>query len=441
MYELAPNPVVLFNLGLVYAAMGRPVDAVDALDRVIADPGTLPRDRLDRARIVRATQAARVGSVAVSVDVGPATIEVDAVEVAKTPLARPLDLASGAHIIGAIAPGYAPARREVLVAGGTTTVLRLELVPIPGRLAHLDIKTHLPAATVTVDGTSVGHTPLAASITVPPGSHRVEVVRPGYVTAGQDILLGEGATGEISLDPELDLRALDRGGATLVLDISQPQGVVTVDGKTLGAYNSSIRIPAGVHRLRVEHAGYLAYERDVDLPEGHTTAFRVDLFPTPETLASYTAFARLHRNGGWISVVVGTALAGGAAGYLLYNAGPTNTTQAKYNALELAVINGTPPCNTLGKTAPIVDTRTTCNAAVTTAYNNYQSDRIGNDVGYVVGGVGLVTIGIGLALLLTGDDLHRYNQKTSGELFVGAGRLPVPWSMLDRGGFLWRGSF
>src|SRR6187549_2901799 len=33
-YQTLPNPVVLYNIGLVYAAMGRPVDAVEALKQV-----------------------------------------------------------------------------------------------------------------------------------------------------------------------------------------------------------------------------------------------------------------------------------------------------------------------------------------------------------------------------------------------------------------------
>ena len=41
-HELVPNPLVLFNIGLVYAALGRPVEATDALDRVLRDAGRLP---------------------------------------------------------------------------------------------------------------------------------------------------------------------------------------------------------------------------------------------------------------------------------------------------------------------------------------------------------------------------------------------------------------
>src|SRR5580692_7562805 len=45
-YQLIPNPLVLYNIGLVYAAMGRPVDAVAALDELLANPGTVASDKL-----------------------------------------------------------------------------------------------------------------------------------------------------------------------------------------------------------------------------------------------------------------------------------------------------------------------------------------------------------------------------------------------------------
>ena len=53
-YDLVPNPVALYNIGLVYAAMGRPVDAVDTLDQVLKNPGPLPADDVARAKQARA---------------------------------------------------------------------------------------------------------------------------------------------------------------------------------------------------------------------------------------------------------------------------------------------------------------------------------------------------------------------------------------------------
>src|SRR6478609_8196220 len=81
-YDLVPNLVVLYNVGLVYAAMNRPVEAVDALDLALADGGAklASEDQRQKARQVRDEQSSRVARVMVISD-RPATIELDGVEV------------------------------------------------------------------------------------------------------------------------------------------------------------------------------------------------------------------------------------------------------------------------------------------------------------------------------------------------------------------------
>src|SRR5207302_42921 len=55
-YQLIPNPVVLYNMGLVYAAMNRPVDALDALTQFLADPGAAGAQHKTHAQQVRDEQ-------------------------------------------------------------------------------------------------------------------------------------------------------------------------------------------------------------------------------------------------------------------------------------------------------------------------------------------------------------------------------------------------
>src|SRR4051812_21234452 len=83
-YSLLPNPIVLFNIGLVYAAMSRPVDAVDALSPVV-DSATLSPEQRERARKTLADQQQRIARVSVSTVPAGARIDVDGVEVARTP--------------------------------------------------------------------------------------------------------------------------------------------------------------------------------------------------------------------------------------------------------------------------------------------------------------------------------------------------------------------
>src|SRR5262245_51288347 len=68
-YDLVPHRLVLFNIGMVYAAMGRPVEAADTLERVLGDPGPLSPERLALARRTRDEQARRVGLLAITTNV------------------------------------------------------------------------------------------------------------------------------------------------------------------------------------------------------------------------------------------------------------------------------------------------------------------------------------------------------------------------------------
>ncbi len=151
-YELVPNPLVLFNVGLVYAQMGRPVDAVASLDALLAAPGSLAADKLARAKTTRDEQAARIAEVTVTTTV-PATIQVDNVEVGTTPLAAPLKVAGGVHTVGALATGYAPARKELTVAGGQKAGSgpRGTRADAGARGAPRAQDAHLPAADVVID--------------------------------------------------------------------------------------------------------------------------------------------------------------------------------------------------------------------------------------------------------------------------------------------------
>src|SRR4051812_24869733 len=64
--QLIGSPVTLLNIGRVYAAMGRPVDAVTALEKVLASPGSLKADQVELATRTRDEQKRRVGRLAVT---------------------------------------------------------------------------------------------------------------------------------------------------------------------------------------------------------------------------------------------------------------------------------------------------------------------------------------------------------------------------------------
>ena len=203
-YALIPNAVVLYNIGLVYAAMDRPVEATDTLDRFLGAAGDkVSPDQRHHAQTVRDEQASRIARLLVVTD-HPATIQIDGVEAGRTPMTEPLRLRSGAHTVTALAAGYQPSRREVTFAGQVTEKLAMTLLPTESGAAHLVISTPLPGAEVWVNDKLVGTTPLPASVAVMPGEARVELKRAGYRPAARVLHVDQGATARLELTPEED---------------------------------------------------------------------------------------------------------------------------------------------------------------------------------------------------------------------------------------------
>ncbi len=265
-----------------------------------------------------------------------ATIDIDNVEVAKTPLTAPLRVSEGNHIVGAVSQGFAPARKEVVVAGNQDVTLHLDLVPTQGKaLANLTVHSNIADATVRVDNEAVGKTPLATSLTLVAGHHQVELSRPGYSTSRKEVDVGEGATGELDFTLPVDPSALGTEGAELAIEASESGTDLTIDGDHRGPYESPLRLPRGTHHISAVAPGFYPVERDVTLDAGQTNIVRLAYDPTPETREAYESSARLHRTWGWIGVASGLVIGGVGGAYLVVNKSanralsPTTTRRAR----------------------------------------------------------------------------------------------------------------
>lgn len=409
-YDLAPYSVILYNLGLTYASLGRPVEAAEALDRVLANPGSLSADRIARAKATRKEQAARIAEVVIVCSVDGASIEVDGVVVAAAPLAAPLKIKGGPHRIGAVLKGHVPLRKEVDIAAGSRTEVRFDLVPTDARLAHLTVRTKLPGASVVVDGETVGTTPLASSITLLPGSRRIELRRPGYVAGRNDLTLGDGATAEVSFDLEEDVAMLRAEGGTLRLEIAESQAVVAIDGKSRGVYLGALALAPGPHRLRVERGGFVPVERDVIIQPRAATTLRVDLEPTADTRSAHVSKAMTYRTAGLVSSIGGAVIAGAGAAFLGYNLGQKDESQQAiedFNATE--VHSPTGRCN--DSTGALAMNETFCRTMPPQLDDAAAADRSRDAIGYVGLGVGGAALVVGVVLLIVGDDPSKYDAR------------------------------
>jgi hypothetical protein len=410
-YATLPNPVVLYNIGLVYAAMFRPVDAVDALKQVVDDPSLSPAQH-ERAKTTLADQEARIGRLSITSVPAGAHISIDNVDVATTPLTAPLRVSAGTHVVGAVAEGYVLARKEVVVAGNADAQLSFELVRLEAtRDANLTVRSRLTGAEVFINGKSAGKTPLSTSLSVPPGHLDVELKRPGYVTAKTQLDLTEGSTGEVSLDPTIDSKALATEGVFFSVDVGRKNAELFVDQEHLGPYSGPVRLPKGPHRVRVEAAGFLPFERDVNVEGGKDNVLQGKLEPTPETRAAHDANVSLHRTWGFIGIGAGALIAGGGAAFLAINAGSKSDARKELQVANRAHDDRTiaPHCNLLGnENGDPTNSGAECDAYVADKQSAYDDAKKKDIIGYVGIGVGAAVLVTGVVVLLTGESAHEY---------------------------------
>ncbi len=421
-YALMPNPIVLYNIGLVYAAMGRPVDAVDALSPVV-DSATLSPEQRERAKKTLSDQQARIGRVTITTEPAGARIDIDGVEVARTPLSAPLRVAEGSHVIGAVAEGYAHAHKEILVAGDADASLNFELVLSQAkRPANLTVHSRVPDAEVRLDDQAVGKTPLATSVSLPAGVHQLELRRAGYQTLRKQVELGEGATGEVSLDLPIDAAALATDGADLVLDVREANPDVTIDGEHRGIYSGPVRLPKGVHQLRLQVAGYLPFEQDVNLEPGNARVLRPFLQPTPETRKAHEDNVRLHRTWGFIGIGAGVAITGASAVFAAVAASDKSKADKDFNATQTQINDNVGDCK---QGDPGIDQ---CNARLLDAQSRSNSASDRRTLGFVGVGVGAAVAAAGVVILLTGESSHRFDapEETAAHRTRRTGLLVLP---------------
>jgi tetratricopeptide (TPR) repeat protein len=125
-YEIAPNAVVLYNIGETQYQLQNYAAALTTLERYLNESGDKASHR-DEVEQTIETLRTRVGKVAVTTNVAGCEITVDDELVGKSPLASPVLVSIGRRKVTAMYPGRAPDTRFVEVATGDTVKLALAL--------------------------------------------------------------------------------------------------------------------------------------------------------------------------------------------------------------------------------------------------------------------------------------------------------------------------
>jgi hypothetical protein len=385
-YALHPHHAVLYNLGMTYAALGKPLESSDHLERYLREGGTaIPEARRVETERTIEEQTRKLGRLQLGIEPKGARVFVDGVLRGTAPLGGVIRALPGKRTIRVELEGHRTETRTVEVSGGQLDVIPIALAKLePGfaGLAPLEIDCSLQDVEVLVDGRPVGSSPLG-SLFVPLGAHEVELRRPGYIASKHSVLVARGSRATVRCNPRLLTGPARRSFAKLELVTSVSPDETLVDGQPLPPDG---RIPAGKHRIEIKAAGYRPWAGEVTLEPGETRELRVRPEPTAELLST----AKTQRTWAWALGTQGLVLVAAAGAFYVWNDARYNTWKQRQEDLD-AEWKAPPPNLT-----PIIRRQTQNDELIESVH---QFDNV--SLGLVV--VGGVSLGASAFLFLTGQ--------------------------------------
>jgi len=162
-------------------------------------------------------------------------------------------------------------------------------------------------ATVLVDGTQVGQTPLTEPLLLDLGTRALRVEQAGFVPFEKNVEIAGGGELEVpvTLSPVPEISVAP---AVLSITTSGARDIIAIDGKVVGSQRWQGAVAVGEHSVRVTAAGKKPYESHVQLLAGSTRSLQIAL--EDEKTGSTV----------WIWVAGGAAVAAGVVvgGILLF---------------------------------------------------------------------------------------------------------------------------
>lgn len=398
-YELTGHPMVLYNVALVQAKLGDSAGAVHALEELKAKGfDQLGAERATRAEQVHAEQLLRVGTVALHGNAPLTTAQIDNVDV--DPKAT-LRLTVGQHLLSVFSPGYAPRHISFGVLGRAHKVVEVELTPLAESTSRVRITSDVPDVEVRDAGQLLGKLPFDVALVLAPGTHELEFRREGYAIERRTLAFPPGIDSTL----HVPMRALVEDGR-LALRLSEPNAVVSIDGKPALAGSGGIGLPRGRHALRVQRAGFFDVNREVVLPPG-STVLDVRLLPTPEYLDHYIASARRQRTLAFVTGGSGLLVLLGGGAFLFWNQGQKNDAKRAFDDFAHEVEQ---------KPGQQCDS-SECDAKLGILLESLEEKRNRDLYGWLGIGVGGAALGVGTLLYLLGDDPNRYETTPESDVF------------------------
>ena len=134
-YVAFPSPKLMFNIGQANRDLGRPVEAVEAFQRFLAEAADVSPETMAEARNSVAELRGRLGRIRIDCDTAGAQIAVDGKSVGVAPLPDLVWATPGRHQVTAKHVRAAPAIEDVDVAVGSVNTVTMRLLPLAASVA------------------------------------------------------------------------------------------------------------------------------------------------------------------------------------------------------------------------------------------------------------------------------------------------------------------
>jgi hypothetical protein len=250
---LAPRASIQRNIAQCHRDLKDFASAYDAYQLLLSQYGGT-MSVADKRTIQRAIDELSMltGTVKVGVTDPGGAVAVDGHDAGTTPLASPLRVNLGTHVVTVTKAGFETLQKEVKLSGGDVASVDGPLQP-EVTTGHLVVNAPAGAKVeVLVDGTDVGPAPWEGD--VKPGAHTVEAKGEGGVAAPKPVDVER--RGRV----EMVLELVAQTGHVQV-DTHTADASISIDGTPVGKGVWEGSLPAGEHQLSIEASGYRAYRR------------------------------------------------------------------------------------------------------------------------------------------------------------------------------------
>jgi hypothetical protein len=202
-YGISGEPVVLYNMALTFKALFRYSEAMDILERYLAESAghghPVARERRAEVESIIAEMRSLLADVTIMLTPADAALRIDG-RPTSLDVQGIVKLPAGSHVIEAGAPDHVAGRREITVVAGTAQTVALDLAAIP-HSGHVTITASQIGARVAVDGNDMGPAPVTIELAT--GGHQVEVMAPGFAPSRSELAVAAGQSRTVTIVLEL----------------------------------------------------------------------------------------------------------------------------------------------------------------------------------------------------------------------------------------------